>query len=167
MARRIVLTVVALIGALLITTVVPLGLLTTARERDAFRQDTALSARALAALAEENLTDHRVTPTLESSLVHAVRRGDQVWVFSAAGRPVAVTGGASAADLPVPPGVLAAVRRTGTPATSDVSDRLWVVVGVRPAGFSAPAGVVVLSRSTGELDERLRVLWAWPPSART
>jgi signal transduction histidine kinase len=161
MARRIVLTVVALIGALLITTVVPLGLLTTARERDTFRQDTALSARALAAVAEENLTDHRVTPTLASSLVHAARRGDQVWVFSAAGRLVAVTGGASAADLPVPPGIVAAVGRTGTAVTSEVSDRLWVVVGVRPGGLSTSAGVVVLSRSTGELDERLRVLWAW------
>ena len=48
MARRIVLTVVALISALLVTTVVPLGLLTTVRELDTFREATVLCARALA-----------------------------------------------------------------------------------------------------------------------
>ena len=161
MARRIVLTVVALISALLVTTVVPLGLLTTGRERDSFQQDTALSARSLAAVAEENLTDHRVTPTLALSLAHATRRGDQVWVFNAAGRLVAATGGASAARLPVPQGSVVAVQRTGKAVMSEVSDRLLVVAGIRAAALSTPTGVVVLSRSTDELDERLRVLWAW------
>ena len=58
MARRIVLTMLCLVGALLVTAVIPLGLLTTARERDSFREDTVLSARALAALAEDGLTEH-------------------------------------------------------------------------------------------------------------
>ena len=57
MARRIVLTMLALIGALLVTTVVPLGLITTGHERSSFRQDTMLSARALAGLAEDRLAD--------------------------------------------------------------------------------------------------------------
>ena len=95
MARRIVLTVVALISALLVTTVVPLGLLTTGRERDTFREDTVLSARALAAVAEENLTDHRATPALASSLARTAGTGDRAWVYDKAGRLVAVTGGAS------------------------------------------------------------------------
>jgi len=43
MARRIVLTMLALIGALLVTTVVPLGLITTGHERSSFREDTMLS----------------------------------------------------------------------------------------------------------------------------
>ena len=58
MARRIVLTMLALIGALLVTTVVPLGLITTGHERSSFREDTVLSARALAGLAEDRLADH-------------------------------------------------------------------------------------------------------------
>ena len=57
MARRIVLTMLALIGALLVTTVVPLGLITTGHEGSSFRQDTVLSARALAGLAEDRLAD--------------------------------------------------------------------------------------------------------------
>ena len=57
MARRIVLTMLALIGALLVTTVVPLGLITTGHERSSFRQDTILSARTLAGLAEDRLAD--------------------------------------------------------------------------------------------------------------
>ena len=161
MARRIVLTVVALISALLVTTVVPLGLLTTGRERDTFREDTVLSARALAAVAEENLTDHRATPALASSLARTAGTGDRAWVYDKAGRLVAVTGGASGSDSPVPQSEIAAVLRTGGPALSEVSDRLRVVVGVRSAVIGPPAGVVVLSRSTHELDERLRVLWAW------
>ena len=48
MARRIVLTMLSLVGALLVTAVIPLGWLTTARERDSFREDTVLSARAFA-----------------------------------------------------------------------------------------------------------------------
>ena len=57
MARRIVLTMLALIGALLVTTVVPLGLITTGHERSSFREDTVLFARALAGFAEDRLDD--------------------------------------------------------------------------------------------------------------
>jgi signal transduction histidine kinase len=161
MARRIVLTVLALISALLVTTVVPLGLLTTGRERESFRGDTVLAARTLAGLAEENLTDHRVGPTLASSLLHARRSGDQVWVYGAAGRLVAAAGGANGRNLPVPRSVIAAVLRTGDPAVSEAHDRLRVVVSVRSALNGTPTGVVALSRATHELDEHLRVLWAW------
>ena len=53
MARRIALTMLSLVGALLLGAVVPLGLITTARERASFRQDTVLTARAFAATAED------------------------------------------------------------------------------------------------------------------
>ena len=58
MARRIVLTMLCLVGALLVTAVIPLGLLTTARERSTFREETLLSAQAFAAVAEDGLTNH-------------------------------------------------------------------------------------------------------------
>jgi signal transduction histidine kinase len=161
MARRIVITVLALISALLVTTVVPLGLLTTGQERSSFHADTVVSARAVAAVAEENLTEHNGAPGLASSLARAVRTGDRVWVYDKSSALVAVLGGASGKNLPVPRAEVAAALRTGALAVSEADDRLRVVVGVRSAALGPPAGVVVLSRSTGELDERLRVLWAW------
>lgn len=161
MARRIAITVLALISALLVTTVVPLGLLTTGQERNSFQADTVVSARTVAAMAEENLTEHNAAPALASSLARAVRTGDRVWVYGRSSRLVAVLGGASGRNVPVPPAEIAAVLRTGAPAVSEANDRLRVVVGVRSAVFGPSAGVVVLSRSTGGLDERLRALWAW------
>jgi signal transduction histidine kinase len=161
MARRIALTVLALISALLVTTVVPLGLLTTGQARNFFQADTVVSARAVAAVAEENLTEHNAVPALASSLARTVRTGDKVWVYDKSSRLVAVLGGAGGRGVPVPSAEIAAVLRTGAPAVSEANDRLRVVVRVRSAVFGPPAGVVILSRSTGELDERLRVLWAW------
>ena len=69
MARRIVLTMLALIGALLVTTVVPLGLITTGHERSSFREDTVLFARALAGFAEDRLDDQSRSITLTRALV--------------------------------------------------------------------------------------------------
>ena len=57
MARRIALTMLSLVGALLLGAVVPLGLITTARERASFRQDTVLTARAFAAIAEDGVNE--------------------------------------------------------------------------------------------------------------
>ena len=140
MARRIVLTVVALISALLVTTVVPLGLLTTGRERDTFREDTVLSARALAAVAEENLTDHRATPALASSLARMAGTGDRVWVYDKAGRLVAVTGGASGSDSPVPQSEIAAVLRHRGPPPGGGRGRARGGGGGRRGGGGPPAG---------------------------
>ena len=71
MARRIVLTMLALIGALLVTTVVPLGLITTGHERSSFTEDTELFARALAGFAEDRLDDQFHSITLTRALVQA------------------------------------------------------------------------------------------------
>jgi hypothetical protein len=53
MARRVVLTMLALVSALLITAVAPLGLLTSGREQDSFRTSTMMSAQTLATVAEK------------------------------------------------------------------------------------------------------------------
>jgi signal transduction histidine kinase len=166
MARRIALTMLALISTLLITTVVPLGLITIGREQDSFRAETVLSARTLAAIAEERLSDHDARPALASSLARARRAGDEVWVYDVAGRQVArvgtgQTGTAGRPDLPGPAGALTAVMRTDHPAVSEFDDRLRVIVSVRSTAGAPPAGAVVLSRSTDELNDRLHVLWAW------
>ena len=94
MARRIVLTMLALIGALLVTTVVPLGLITTSHEGSSFRQDTILSAQALAGLAEDRLADRPPAgiAAVARALAQSRRGGEQVRVYSAGRRLVAGTG---------------------------------------------------------------------------
>jgi hypothetical protein len=112
MARRIILTMLALISALLASAVIPLGLLAGGREQDAFREGTILSARTLAALAEENLADHSGYLSLAPSLARLRHPGDQVWVYNLAGQLVAGVGGATAHDLPVRATALAAALHT-------------------------------------------------------
>jgi signal transduction histidine kinase len=171
MARRIVLTMLCLVGALLVTAVIPLGLLTTARERDSFREDTLLSARALAALAEDGLTEHNGGQRMASVLARAGLSGERVWVYDKAGRLVARAGQVQAGDDAgaslrspagqAPAGLVPAVLRHGGTVVTQAQDQLQVATAVEAARGRPPAGVVVLARSTAELDERLRVLWAW------
>ena len=97
MARRIALTMLSLVGALLLGAVVPLGLITTARERASFRQDTVLTARAFAAIAEDGLTEPGHSPALAAFLARASKSGEAGWVYNAAGRLIAHTTGAALA----------------------------------------------------------------------
>lgn len=160
MARRIVLTMLALIGALLVTTVVPLGLITTGHERSSFRQDTLLSARALAGLAEDRLADSPPAggAALARALGQARQAGEQVLVYSAGRRLVTGTGDRGAT---VPAATLTSVLRGRTIVDSQVDDRLRVTVPVLADSGGVVAGAVVLSRSSAELEERVGVLWAW------
>ena len=79
MARRIVLTMLALVSVLLITAVAPLGLITAGREQESFRVATVMSAQTLATVAEKRLSDHGAGSALVTSLVNASRPGDEVW----------------------------------------------------------------------------------------
>ena len=167
MARRIVFTMLALVGALLVTAVVPLGLLTTARERGTFREETLLSARAFAALAEDGLTKQMGSQATASFLSRGSLSGEAGWVYNTAGRLVAhvrrpVTTGDSddtgGTNLWVPAAMVAATLRHGGAIVTEVQDQLRVAMTVSDG--RTPVGVVVLARSTAELEERLRVLWA-------
>jgi signal transduction histidine kinase len=159
MARRIVLTMLALIGALLVTAVVPLGLITTGHERSSFRQDTMLSAAAMAGVAEDRLADRPPTSgTLPVSLVQARHSGEQVEVYDTRRQVVAGTGGPVPA---VPAAALTAALRGRIVTDTHLDDRLQVVMPVAGDQANDIAGVVVLSRSTEELEERVSVLWTW------
>ena len=158
MARRIVLTMLALIGALLVTTVVPLGLITTGHERSSFRQDTLLSARALAGLAEDRLADRPPagTAAVTRALGQARQAGEQILVYSAGRRLVTGTGGGA-----IPAVTLTSALHGRTIVDHQVDDRLRVTVPVLGDGGGAVVGAVVLSRSSAELEERVGVLWTW------
>jgi signal transduction histidine kinase len=159
MARRIVLTMLALIGALLVTTVVPLGLITTGHERSSFREDTMLSARALAGLAEDRLEDRPPAGRLAvaRALTQARRAGDQVLIYNA-GRLVVI---ATGVDGAIPAATLTSALQGRTVVDTRVDDRLRVTVPVLGDSGNAVVGAVVLSRSSAEMEKRVGVLWAW------
>jgi signal transduction histidine kinase len=164
MARRIVLTMLALVSALLIIAVIPLGLVTAGREQDSFRMQALMSAHVLAGVAEKRLDSNAPDPALTRSLVGMRRNGDEAWVYNTHRRLAAYTSGAGGKVPPVPPGTGAAVTtvlRGGDAASSEVSGRLRVVVASVGSNKTSPDGVVVLSRSTRELHSRLHMLWAW------
>src|SRR5689334_20631153 len=168
MARRIALTMLSLVGALLLGAVVPLGLITTARERASFRQDTVLTARAFAAIAEDGLTEPGRSPALAAFLARTSKSGEAGWVYTAAGRLIAHSSEvASPGGLNLPTGpaapfppIMRAVQHGDGISITGPPGRLQVAVAVDTAAGRPPAGVVVLARPTAELDERLRVLWA-------
>ena len=163
MARRIVLTMLALVSALLIIAVIPLGLVTAGREQDSFRMQALMSAHALAGVAERSLDAHFVDRALTKALANTRRDGYQAWVYDTDSQLVAYTSGAGGEVPPVPPGTGAAVTtvlRRGDAASSEAGGRLRVVVA-SGGNDASPDGAVVLSRSTRELHSRLHMLWAW------
>src|SRR5258708_39938362 len=95
MARRIVLSVLALIAAVLGVIAVPLGLLTAAQDMHDFRDETTASATTLANVAEERLDDGNAGLTLARTVAQLGRGGDSISVLTAGGREHA-----GAPDLP-------------------------------------------------------------------
>jgi signal transduction histidine kinase len=161
MTRRIVLTMLALVSALLITAVAPLGLLTSGREQDSFRMSTVMSAQTLATVAEKKLSNDRASPGLKASLARASPSSDEVWVYDGHTQVVVRVGGARSENPPVPLGTVIHVQRTGRSAISIRGGEMRVTVSVTNTAGSQSTGVVVLARPTGPLDDHLRMLWGW------
>ena len=163
MARRIVITMLALVSALLILAVIPLGLVTAGREQDSFRMQALMNAHAMAGAAQQRIDRHTADPALTTSLENARQRGDQAWVYDANGQLVTQTGGADRKALPAPQGASAAVATVlhdRDYAPSEIGGRLRVVVSIA-SNENSPDGAVLLSRPTRELHSRLHMLWAW------
>ncbi|MFI1096445.1 ATP-binding protein [Streptomyces sp. NPDC020917] len=164
MTRRIALAVMSLVTVLLVLTVVPLGLSLADRERASFRQSTEDADRALAAAAEEHLSDHGSAASLRRMLVRGTEPGACAAVFDAAGREVASTPcpQQSAAQFAETREQWAAMARSvlahaGT-VTRTQDDRLAVAVPVGET--SSPVGVSVLSRSADPTNDRIAEMWA-------
>jgi signal transduction histidine kinase len=161
MARRIVLTMLLLVSALLVTAVAPLGLLIAGREQDSFRVATIMSAETLASAAMPSLIHHSSGRVLATSLVHTRAPGDEVWVFKAGTQMVGRFGGAKRENLPVPVTTVTGVlRKGGGMAVSTAGGELRITLSVDSAS-PFPAGALVLARPPGVLDDRLRMLWTW------
>jgi len=162
MARRIVLTMLLLVSALLVTAVAPLGLLMAGREQASYRMETVLSAQVLASAAEEGLIDHGSGRVLAASLVHARAPGDEVWVLNSDAQMVGRCGGAKWENFPVSHGAVTGVlRRGGMMTVTTAGGEVLVALSVGGSVNGSPAGALVLARPTGQLDDRLRMLWTW------
>jgi signal transduction histidine kinase len=162
MIRRIALTMLLLVSALLVTAVAPLGLLMAGREQDSFRMETVLSAQALASAAEKGLIDQSAGPVLGASIVQTRAPSDEVWVFNADAELKGRFGGARQENIPVPPSVIAGVlRRDGLVTVITRGGEMRVTLSVDGSVNGLPAGAMVVARPMGELDDRLRMLWGW------
>jgi len=155
MARRIVLTTLTLIVALLGLIAVPLGLITAGQDHRDFTGETVTAARTLAGAAEETLADQADAPLLRRSIARLQRGGDQVALYDRAGTRRAGAGPVASA---------ASIRRvltSGLTATYPGDDRLLVLAPVLRDDGGPAIGVIALSRSTGPLQERITALWTW------
>jgi signal transduction histidine kinase len=156
--RRIALTVVALIAAILVLAVVPLGLSMTDRERVSFRDNASTSARTIASTAEENLSDHRSAVPAQRQVEDAAARGDCATVFDRAGQAV-MTAGCTARAATDSARLVPEVLRSGDENLADRGDHLSTAV---PVGDSSDiSGVTVLVRSTDPLHDRILAMWGW------
>jgi signal transduction histidine kinase len=154
MARRIVLTVLALITVLLAIVAVPLGLVTAAQDRRDFVAETTTTAATLANVAEERIDDGSKGKALDRSVRELASRGDRVAVYNAAGREIAGSSGP-------PPGAsqLAAGSPAPAPRTYPAEDRLLEMAPIMADSGVGAIGTVALSRSTEPLDHRVALLW--------
>ncbi len=155
MARRISATVVTLVVVLLGVIAVPLGLITASHDDREFRDDAVAVSAALASVAEGRLADHVGDPALANAINGLRRSGDQVAVYTAAGR--------WSAGTPARPAVpVRAVSQTLgrlTPITLPVSGRLIVLAPVLQDDGTSTVGAVALSLSTAALRQRVTLLW--------
>jgi signal transduction histidine kinase len=155
MTRRIILAILALLCALLATVVIPLGLITAARDRQDYQDQAVATARSLAGVAEEKLADHERRAALTATIAQIRGSSDRVAIYDRAGRLLAGTG---------PPAAPGPVRRvlSGQPGTVGWSAGLLLVITpARSDERHAVVGVVMLSRPVGPLGHRLAVLWGW------
>ena len=157
MSRRIALVFLALIAALLVLAVVPLGVSMTVNLQSSFRYDAQASAHQVAAAAEETLADHRSPAPMNATIAAAAARGDCVAVYAADGALVTSTPCGEAA---VPEARALAGRVT--PDSTDITVRggIWLRVAV-PVSGDEDAGVVVLARSADPLDDKITAIWGW------
>ncbi|NJP99189.1 sensor histidine kinase [Streptomyces zingiberis] len=163
MTRRVALAVMALVAAVLALAVVPLGLSLAQRERASFRDGATAADRAIAAAAEEYLSDGRPPAAVRGLLERARRDGDCAAVFDGAARREAAT--SCPAPSPAAAGRAgedwaALARRVIAEPRVVTRERDGRFVVAAPVGDGEDtAGVAVLSRPTAPVDERITAMW--------
>jgi signal transduction histidine kinase len=156
--RRIALSVLALITAVLVLAVVPLGLIMTQREQTSFRDEAASKARSIASAAEEYLSDHKSDAAARSLVEEAHDRGDCATVYDRAGHVVLSTPCSDVAGDDSAGLVSSVLAHPGTLVRQDDQ---WLTTAVPIGDTSDPVGIGVLSRSADPLHDRILAMWGW------
>src|ERR1700761_8935972 len=150
MARRITLSVIALVTVLLGVVAVPLGLHPADQDGSDFTSQTVSTAATIAGVAEEHLDDHEPAASLQQAVAELQRQGDQVAIYDRNGRRVAgdrMISGVGQRQI-------SRALSGHNYATRPGEDRLVVLSPVLKDETAVTIGVVVLSRSTGPLEHR-------------
>ncbi len=157
MARRIVLSVLALIVAVLGVIAVPLGLLTAAQDMHDFRDETIAAATTLANVAEERLDDGNGGLALARTVAQLGSTGNSVTVLNAAGLRIAGTPSRPALAT----AQLSRSQATGRTGVYTGDDWILVVMPVRSDSTRGARilGTIVLERPTTAVDRRVALLW--------
>jgi len=158
-SRRIALTFVALIAALLVLAVVPVGLAINDNQHESFRFDAISAARLVSSAAEEYLADHHPAAAMKEALAEAAAHGDCAAVYGPADVLLSSAGCSQATDTSARTLVAAAHKARGDEQTA--SDGEWFQAAVPISDDDKYSGTVVLARSSGPLDAHLTVLWLW------
>jgi signal transduction histidine kinase len=157
MIRRLFGALLAIVVALLAVVAAPLGFATARHERTIYRDGALASARAIAAVAEERLSDREPDPALLRYLRAATDSGDGIVVVNTTGHAVAGAG-----DVDTFPRQLVSAVLSGKSGSvwyhDDGRHRLAVSVPVI-SGARGQVGAVVFTRSAAGVDKRVRSLW--------
>lgn len=159
MSRRIALTFVALIAALLVVAVVPVGVAVDAKERESFRFDAISAGRQVSSAAEEYLTDHHPPTAMNAALAEAAKHRDCAAVYLPDDRLLTSAGCSATTDARAR--ALVVTARTARDHEQTAQDGAWFLAAVPVSDDDKYSGTVVFGRSTGELDEHMTVLWVW------
>jgi signal transduction histidine kinase len=157
MTRRILLALLALTAAVLVAAVVPLALKSTAHDAQAYVYATEQTTHTVAAIAEDSITTHSNSSALRKTLNDYAQQGDAVLVLDARRHVIMREGG-----LPVPWQRMAATALTQNEAVSQVVQaRVVVAEPIWKDHSENPIGMVVLERSTSQLNDITSALWLY------
>lgn len=186
MIRRIAGTFFALLTALLVLAVVPLGITKAESQHDSFRFDTDSAAQVVASDAQETLASGRphpqLTGSLQEGLQNASSAGDCAAVYNADAELLDKTKCTRASGAPAR--ALAARVRAGDHAADPdadltAQDGQWLLVAVPVEGGADNAnnaadgnnansdadekvtGFVVYARNGDPMDDRIDAMWGW------
>jgi signal transduction histidine kinase len=164
MTRRIAGTFLALISALLVLAVVPLGISMSGNQYTGFRFDADSAARTVANGAEEHLSDHHGETEMLADLAAAAHRGDCATVYDAAGAKLVASPcphSFGAQDTALAHRVLAGDpgQNPDEDATAQVGQ--WLLIGVPVGDDGVNTGAVVYARSMDPVSDRVNAMWGW------
>lgn len=158
MSRRIALTFAALIAALLVLAVVPVGIAVDSKERESFRFDAISAARQVASSAEEYLADHHPAIAMNEALAEAAKHGDCAAVYRPDDSLLSSIGGSAVTGAQAR-ALVTAARGAHDERTARAGD--WFLAAVPIAEDEKYSGTVVFARPAGDLDAHMTVLWLW------